>query len=171
MSNPVFDAVRTLLAIREYQDRPVPEELVLQVVEAGRLTASASNGQPWHFVIVRERQGLRELGSIIRTGPYTANAAFAIAVAVERDSHTAMSDGSRAIQSMMLTAWADGVGSNWVGFGDMEAVARALGIPETHQVIGVLPFGYPKKKIGLGRKNRKPLAEVASAERFDSPLT
>ena len=54
MPNPVFDAVRTVMAIRDYADKPVPAEIVTRIVEAGRLTASASNKQPWHFVVVRD---------------------------------------------------------------------------------------------------------------------
>jgi nitroreductase len=168
MPNEVFDAVRTVLAVREYQDRPVPDDVLHRIVEAGRLTASARNAQPWHFVVVREREGLRKLGSLVRTGPYTAGAAAAIVVACEKNQY-AMSDASRAIQSMILVAWAEGVGSNWTGFGAIEAVRKELGIPDDLDVLAVMPLGYPKRKV-VGRKNRKPLSEVASRERFGTPF-
>jgi len=109
MPNPVFDAVRTVMAIRDYAEKPVPAEVVTRIVEAGRLTASASNKQPWHFIVVREPETLRQLGSLVRTGPYTAKSALAIVVAYEKDERLAVSDCSRAIQSMMLTAWGDGL--------------------------------------------------------------
>jgi nitroreductase len=48
----VFDAVRALLAVRRYQERPVPEEVIQRVLEAGCLSASAANKQPWHFIVV-----------------------------------------------------------------------------------------------------------------------
>jgi nitroreductase len=170
-SNPVFEAVRTLLAVREYRDEEVPEEVLLRCVEAAHLTASAMNLQPWHFVLVRRGETLRELGGLVTTGPYIAGAAAAVVVAVEKASRLAVSDASRAVQSMMLTAWADGVGSNWAGFGGLEGVAAAVGIPDTYEVLCVVPLGYPKRAIGKGRKNRKPLAEIASSERFGTPLT
>jgi nitroreductase len=169
MANAVFDAVRTLLAVREYRDEPIPDEVMDRIVEAGHLTASSRNLQPWHFVVVRERQGLRELGDLVRTGPYTASAAAAVVVAVERSSPFGLSDASRAIQSMMLTAWADGVGSNWTGFAGMDAVRQHVGLPDSYDVVAVIPFGYPARRLGRGLKNRKPLAEVASAERYGSP--
>jgi|SRR5690242_12926601 len=169
MPNEVFDAVRTVLAVREYQDRPVPDDVLHRIVDAGRLTASARNAQPWHFVVVREREGLRKLGSLVRTGPYTAGAAAAIVVACEKNQY-AMSDASRAIQSMILVAWAEGVGSNWTGFGAIEGVRKELGIPEDLDVLAVMPLGYPKRKV-VGRKNRKPLSEVASRERFGTPFS
>lgn len=168
MPNPVYEAVRTVLAVREYQDREIPEDVLHRIVDAGRLTASARNGQPWHFVVVRDRENLRKLGSAVRTGGYTANAAAAIVVACERNSY-AMSDASRAIQSMILAAWADGVGSNWTGFGGIEAVRRQLEIPEKYDVLAVMPLGYPRRKV-IGRKRRKPFDEVVSAETYDSPF-
>src|SRR5260370_36221258 len=72
MANQVFEVARTAMAVREYQDKPVPEDLVVRVVEAGRLTARGANRQPWHFVVVRERANLRALGSQVRSGPYIA---------------------------------------------------------------------------------------------------
>jgi nitroreductase len=169
MANPVFDAVRTLLAVREYQDREIPGDVLDRIVEAGRLTASPRNGQPWHFVVVRERQSLRELGGLLKSGPYTANAAAAIVVAYERGSRFGVSDGSRAIQSMLLAAWGDGVGSNWVGFTGLDAVREYVGLPDTFDVLAVVPLGYPIRALGRGRKNRRPAGEVASRERYGRP--
>jgi nitroreductase len=170
MSNPVFEAARTVLAVREFQDKPIPDDVLGRIVEAGHLSASASNVQPWHFVVVKERAELRELGGLVARGPYTANAAAAIVVAIEKANRLAISDASRAIQSMILVAWGDGVGSNWSGFGELEGVRKHVGLPDTYEVLAVVPLGYPKRKIGLGKKKRKPLAEVASAERFGNPF-
>jgi nitroreductase len=107
----VFDAVRTVLAVRQFQAKPVPEPLVQQILEAGRLTASGGNSQPWHFIVVQDKEMLRQLGALVRTGPYIAQAPLAIVVGME-PSPVAVSDVSRAIQSMILTAWAQGIGSN-----------------------------------------------------------
>jgi nitroreductase len=171
MSNEVFDAVRTVLAVREYQDKPLPAGLMRRVVEAGRLTASASNRQPWQFVLIEDREGLRELGRLVRTGPYIASAAAAVVVAVEKANPIAVSDASRAIQSMILTAWADGVGSNWTGFSGLDGARQKVGLPDQYEVIAVLPFGYPKRALGKGKKNRKPFDGVVSSERFGTPLS
>jgi nitroreductase len=170
MSNPVFEAVRTVLAVREYQDKPIPHDVLDRIVQAGHLSASASNVQPWHFVVVTDRAGLRELGGLVASGPYIAGAAAAIVVAYEKANQLGVSDVSRAIQSMILVAWGDGVGSNWTGFGRLDGVRKKVGLPDEYEVLAVLPLGYPKRKIGLGKKKRKPLAEVASAERYGTPF-
>ncbi|HKW69886.1 MAG TPA: nitroreductase family protein, partial [Candidatus Dormibacteraeota bacterium] len=145
-----------------------PDDAVRRIVEAGHLTASAANRQPWHFVLVRERDGLQKLGALVRTGGYTRSAAAAVIVACEKNAY-AQSDASRAIQSMILTAWGDGVGSNWTGFGGLENVRVEFGLPDTYDVLAVLPLGYPKRKA-MGRKKRKPFDQVVSAERFGRPL-
>jgi nitroreductase len=70
---------------------------------------------------------------------------------------------------MILTAWGDGVGSNWTGFAGLEAVRKEFGLPDAYDVLAVVPLGYPKRKI-LGKKKRKPFNEVVSGERFGTPL-
>ena len=166
----VFDAVRTVLAVRSYQDKPVPPDIVRRIVEAGRLTASASNNQPWHFIVVENRDTLRQLGTLAKTGPYIVQAPLAIVVAIEK-SKLALSDGSRAIQSMILTAWSEGVGSNWVGFqGGLVEINSLLGIPADFDVLAIVPFGYPTQDRHQGKKKRKPLSQVAHRERFTQPF-
>lgn len=164
-----YETIRTVLAVRAFRDTPLPEELVHEIVEAGRLTASSINGQPWHFIVVRERETLRRLGSLARTGPYIAQAALAVVVATS-ESKYAVSDASRAIQSMILAGWSRGAASNWVGFFGLDAVKPMLGIPEELAVFAIVPFGYPVRPVHGGRKNRKPLGEVASTERFGQPF-
>ena len=165
-----FEAVRTVLAVRSYQDKPVPADIVSRVVEAARLTASSQNRQPWHFIVVEGRPALQQLGALCTSGPYTAEAAFAIVVGVNADARSGTADAARAIQSMVLTAWEAGVGSNWVGVARADEVKALLGVPDSVNLVAVLPFGYPAQPVGLGKKDRKPLGEVAHRGRFDVPF-
>lgn len=170
MANEIYEAVRTVMAVREYQDKELPDAVIRRIAEAAHLSASASNGQPWHFIVVRDHEALRKLGSLVRTGPYIAGAAAAVIVAYEAaKGQYGLSDASRAIQSMILTAWGDGVGSNWTGFGGLENVRVEFGLPPEYEVLAVISFGYPKRKVA-GKKKRKPFDEVVSAERFGTPL-
>ncbi len=163
-----FEAIRTLLAVREYQAKPIPPEIVTQILEAARLTGSSRNRQQWDFVAVRQPATLQELGQLSAHGRYIADAALAIAVIVP-DGAGGAADGARAVQNMMLTAWAAGIGSNWVGNVNTAEIKALLGIPAERTVLTIIPFGYPTQKLGAGRKNRKPLAEIAHAERFGQP--
>jgi nitroreductase len=148
----------------------VPETTVRRIVEAAHLTGSAMNAQPWHFVVVQDRDTLRQLGRLARSGPYVAQAPLAVVVAIEKSSRFALSDASRAIQSMMLAAWADGVGSNWVGFSGMDEVKALLNVPAALDVVAIVPFGYPARPVGKGKKQRKPLRDVTHRERYGQPF-
>jgi len=127
------------------------------------------NRQPWHFIVVENRDTLRQLGALAKTGPYIAQAPLAIVVAIERTMFS-VSDASRAIQSMILAAWSERVGSNWVGFRGLEEVKSLLSIPDELEVLAIIPFGYPAQPIGKGDKKRKSISEVAHLERFGQPF-
>jgi len=165
----VFDVVCTALAIRKYKDDPIPQDTIHRIVEAARLTGNSENAQPWHFIVVEDRDTLKKLGSLVRSGPYISQAPLAVVVVIKETKY-AESDASRAIQSMILTAWAEGVGSNWTGFYGLERVNALLDIPEDLQVLAVVPFGYPNQPTGKGRKRRKSLTEVAYREKFGQPF-
>jgi nitroreductase len=161
----VFEAIRTLLAVREYQERPLPDEVVQRIVEAARLTASSRNRQEWDFVVVRERATLRQIGAAATTGRYIADAPLAVAVVVPEGTIGAI-DGARAVQDMMLAAWEEGVGSVWVGNVNTPEIRQLLSVPAGRVILTVVPFGYPRAKLGAGKKNRKRLDEIVHAEQF-----
>ncbi len=165
----VFEAVQTVLAVRSYQNKPVPSNVVQRIVEAGRLTASGSNKQPWHFVVVENPDTIKRITAVTPTGPYMAQAPLVILVAIDKSSKLAVSDGSRAVQSMILTAWSEGIGSNWVGYMGPDAVKPIVGIPDSMDLLAILPFGYATQEKSQGKKNRKPLGEVASKGKFGTP--
>src|SRR5438105_2131884 len=132
-----------MLAVRQYRPDPIPDDVVRRIIEAARLSGSASNQQPWHFVVVTEPSTIEKIGERVRYGPYIAGAPLAIVVAVDRTGW-ALSDASRAIQSMLLTAWDAGVGSNWAGGpGVLDDLKPLLNIPDDLDVIAAIPFGYP----------------------------
>ena len=165
-----YDAVKTVLAVREFQSITLPEESVQRIVESARLTGSSMNAQPWHFIVVQRKDLLKKLGDLVSSGPYIADAAMAVIVATEKTSVYGVSDASRAIQSMILTAWSEGIGSNWAGWVGMEDVGTLLDIPPAFEVVAVIPFGFPKDdRIGF-RKRRKPIEDVIHSEKFGDPL-
>ena len=165
----VFEAVRTVLAVRGFTKTTVPDEVLDKILEAGRLTASAMNKQPWHFIVLKDQSHLSQLAVYLKSGRYVATAPLAVAVAVEKGP-LAISDGSRAIQDMILTAWEQGVGSNWVGFqGMLDEVKGFLKVPDDLELLAVIPFGYPAREVGRGNKQRKTSAEITHLEEFGRP--
>lgn len=161
----VYDVVRTALAVRSYDDKPIPKDAIQRILDAARLTGSSMNKQPWSFIVIQDRATLKKLSELIKYGPYIDQAPLAIAVVIER-TQFAVSDGSRAIQSMVLTAWDEGIGSNWVGFMGPDEVKPVLGIPDDLDLLSVVPFGYPAQPTGEGKKQRKAFEEVVHWEQF-----
>jgi nitroreductase len=127
------------------------------------------NGQPWHFILVDRPEALEGLARVAPTGRFIAQAGMAIAVAINKTEY-AVSDASRAIQSMILTAWSEGVASNWAGFFRLDEAKILLGIPDQMDLLAIVAFGYAPTSSAQGRKKRRALSEVAHYGRFGNPL-
>jgi len=163
----VYECVRSRLTVREFKPDPVSDRLVTRILQAARWAPSSRNRQPWHFIVIRDREVLRRIGQIASSGPYIAQAPLAIAVAMENVNRAEL-DAGRALQQMELTAWSEGLGGCFVGLRGEEQtrVKELLGIPQEMQLLTVMPFGHPTEAANTGSKRRKPLSEIAHRERF-----
>jgi nitroreductase len=151
---------------RSYADRPVPEEVQQKILDAGRLSGSGVNRQPWIFVVV-EGEAKERVAETVFAKDNIRTCAFAVAIATEGGKGAL--DVGRALQNMMLTAWNEGVVSCPNGMPDEAAAARVLGLDEDWLPLNIPSFGYPKRSLGPETKsaaewsaeaNRKPLGEV-----------
>jgi nitroreductase len=164
----VLECVRARIETREFTPDPVPEDVIQKILEAGRWSPSQRNRQPWHFIVVQNHETLKQLGALAPSGSYIADAPLAIVVVTD-GARVPFIDGTRAISSMQLVAWEEGVGSCWVGSVEREGVKRLLSIPDACELITVLPFGYPQDAAKRLKKRRKPLEQIAHRERFGTP--
>ena len=160
-----FRCIRTKRELRDYEDRLIPEEVILRILEAGRLAPSSKNSQPWHFVVVQDKSTLKALSQTTPTGAHIERAPMAIALLMENAKLPEI-DGTRAMQNMILAAWEQGVASCWITNFDETQVKRILSTPEHLRLITVVPFGYAKEKRTFRKKIRKPLNDIAHFERF-----
>ena len=110
----VYDAVRTRLTVRQFKPDPVPDELVMKLLRAGQWSPSSRNLQPWHFIVIKDRDTLRRIGEIATSGRFVSEAPMAIAIAME-DPDRGELDAGRALQQMELVGWAEGLGTCFVG--------------------------------------------------------
>lgn len=164
----VYDCIRARLTVRRFKPDPVPEEVVMRLLQAARWAPSSRNLQPWHFIVIRDRETLRKIGSIATSGAFIAEAPMAIAIAMENADRPEL-DAGRALQQMELMAWSEGLGTCFVGLRVAEQnrrIKELLGIPANVELITVLPFGYRPDSIKGTRKRRKPMSEIAHRERF-----
>jgi nitroreductase len=161
--------------VRNYTGQAVPEDVLTQILEAGRASGSSRNRQPWRFIVVKERARLRELSAYV-TRP-TNLTGCAVAIVVVLTNPRSGFDGGRTAQNMMLAAWTLGLGTCPNSPSDEAAVRRILGVPDGMMIPTILSLGYPASgerrprakgdaaKV-LARINRLPLAELVLAERY-----
>jgi len=161
-----LDALKTRRSVRAFRSDPVPTALLEDLVDCGRLAATARNLQPWEFVVVTEAATRRKLAEMIETGRFIADAPACIVVFC-RDVKYYLEDGSAAIQNMLLAAHAHGLGACWVA-GDKKpycaAVAQLLGAPADLKLVGLVAIGYAAAAPLMPPK--RPLREVLHRERF-----
>ena len=162
----VFECVKTLSSIRSYKSKNVPDEIIAEVMEAGRLAPSARNEQPWEFILVRESSTLEELAKYCTSGRFVSEAPFAVVVLTDPSNKWHEIDTTRAVQNMVLTAWGRKLGSCWIGMIDKKGLAEYLGIPASLNILTVLPFGYFDERLAGHEKNRKSPKEVFHLNRY-----
>lgn len=168
----VMEAIKRRKSVRSWADRPVEDEKLHQVLEAGRLAPSASNRQEWRFVIVRE-EGMREkLGVAARGQAFVGEAPVVIACCAETDEHVMACgqlcypiDVAIAIDHMTLVAAELGLGTCWIGAFNEDEAKKLLGVPDEIRVVELLPLGYPSDPSPK-EKGRKPLDQLVHWERW-----
>lgn len=164
-----FECIATKLETREYSGKQVPWEVKEKVLEAARLTGSGINSQHWRFILVQAGDGTRKLAADSTTGQWVAGTDFAVIVLTDPKYHFHSFDAGRAVQDMQLAAWNYGVSSRvYTGF-NLEAMRRDFELPKSLNLTVVVGFGYPKTKT-RGRKNRRPLSEIAFLDIHGRPF-
>jgi nitroreductase len=161
-----FDSIRTRRTTRTFSPQSIPEATIRKIVEAGRLAPSARNLQPWHFVVIQDKDMLKQLAPLCTTGRYIEQANCAVAVVTDPTNSWHEIDGARAVQNMELAGWNEGVGTCWIGSLDRERIKDLLGIPQQLHLLTILPFGYPVEPNAPRRQNKKRPAEVVHWGRF-----
>ncbi len=156
----VWTAVITQRAVRDFSDRPIPDEALERILDAGRRAPSSKNTQPWEFVVVTDRERLRALSGLGRYAGHLAGATVGVAFVTEDPANPEalakiLYDVGHATQSMMLTALELGIGSVHAAIYDRDPAARLLGLPAGRRCDFALSLGYPARQGLLARPRRK----------------
>jgi nitroreductase len=163
-----FLAVASKREVRDYAPEPLPEDVERRILDAGRVSGSSKNRQPWRFLVLRSPEARERVAEAVWAPGNLRGCALAVAIAM-RGKGSLGFDAGRVAQNMMLAAWNDGVGSCPNGIRDAEALAAAVPLEEGEQVHTVLSFGYPARAADPGRRaaqewidraDRRPPSEV-----------
>ena len=155
---------QTRRSVRAYKADPVPDDLLHQVLEAGRLAPSAVNKQPWRFIVVRDEINRRALGAAYaREWFWKAPVILAVCI-LPADAWTrpydgknyAMVDGALAMDHLQLAATELGLGTCWIGAFDPAAAREILGLPDGVEIVGMTPLGFPDVEANPRPRSRRP---------------
>jgi len=138
-------------------------------LEAARWAPSAGNRQPWHFIVVLDRELKEKLVSVCRNQSFIRDAACIIVglADLEVSPKWAIVDTTIALEHIVLVATELGYGTCWIGAFDESGVKRLLNIPEKYKVVALITIGKPAESPAP--RQRKPLSEIASLNAYGNP--
>jgi nitroreductase len=168
----VSEAVRTKRAIRKFQDKPLPQEVINTILNAGRRSQSSKNTQAWQFIAIRDRSILKELSQCGEWAGHLAGAALGVAILTPdpEGKFQIMFDAGQAAAFMQLAAWELGVGSCPASLYEFDKTRAILKFPAEWHLRVALSFGYPleEEKITAAPKKggRRSLEEVVHWDKW-----
>jgi nitroreductase len=159
--------------VRSFDDRPIADDHLDQILEAGRRTPSSQNWQPWDFILIRQRAQLLELAHVWQGAGHVAHAAAAIALIApvpqdDRERRLIQYDLGQATMSIMLAAAGLGIGTAHAGVGDQDMARSLLGFPDDKFCAYLISLGYPADRplTPIKRPDRRPFDEVVHRDRW-----
>jgi nitroreductase len=167
------ELIRQRYSVRAYKPAPVPDELLAQVLEAGRLAPTAANKQPFRIIVIHTKGRETELRRIYHRNWFTQAPLILCVCTVRAEAwKRAMYDGkshadvdATIVMDHMVLAAADlGLGTCWIAAFDPAAAREVLGLPSEVEPVLFTPLGYPADR--LGPKERRPLAALVRYERW-----
>lgn len=168
-----WDAIRARRNVREYEDRPISREHLDRILEAARRSPSSMNQQAWDFVLITERDHLRELAKVWRWATHVAASAATIALVMPASDdsdarETFQYDLGQATMSIMVMAADLGIGSCHASVGDQALARTVLGLPEDRECAWLVALGYPADRslAPIERPNRRSFGDVVHRERW-----
>ncbi len=168
----VSDAIRFKRAVRKFQDKPLPEDVVITILNAGRRSQSSKNEQTWQFIAIRDKSILKALSECGTYAGHLAGAALGVAILIPdpEGKFQTMFDAGQAAAFMQLAAWELGVGSVPASIYEPEKARQILGFPSEWHLRIALSFGYPLDKETLStapkKGGRRSLEEVVHWDKW-----
>ncbi|MEW6227369.1 MAG: nitroreductase family protein [Bacillota bacterium] len=165
MTKDLIEAIEERRSIRHFKPDPIPEPTLSRIIGCGLMAPSAGNIQPWRFYAVKSPEVKAALAQAAYGQEFVAAAPVVIVVAAEPRRSAArygkrgselycLQDTAAAVENMLLTVVAYGLGACWVGAFDEQAASQALGLPGDLRPVAMVPIGYPKE--GLPARRQRP---------------
>ncbi len=153
----VSEAIRTKRAVRKFLEKPLPDDAIRAILNAGRRSQSSKNSQAWQFIAIRDRQTLKALSTCGEWAGHLAGAALGVAILTPNptEKFQTMFDAGQAAAFMQLAAWELGIGSCPASIYEPERAREILGFPAEWHLRIALSFGYPADETVITAAPRK----------------
>jgi len=166
-----WNAIRSRRDVRDFSERPIDDDHLVRILDAGRRAPSARNWQPWDFVVVTDRAVLVELAKVFGGASHVGRSAATIALIapiLQEGLELEYFDLGQATVSMMIAAADLGIGSGHAAVADQELARKILGHPDDRFCAHLVPLGYPATRplFPMRRPRRRPFAEVVHRGRW-----
>ena len=169
-----MDTYQTILSMRSVRQfdlsRPIDDAALRQIFQAGRMSGSSKDSQPWWFIVIRDRERLQALAKTGDYAQHVGGTAFAVAIVFDPKFYRGEFDSGRTAQNMMLAAWNDGIGSCLASMHREDECKAVLGVPQELRLQHIISFGYPllvEQTIPAApQRRRRPLEEIVMQERW-----
>ena len=168
----IFETIQNRKSIRSYKQQSIPEEILVKILDSARLAPSAGNKQPWHFIVVNNKEIRSKIAKGCRYGRFLDESPIVIVACGDKKNslHWYAIDTAIALEHLVLTATALGLGTCWIGLFNEADIKKRLQIPENYKIVALVSLGYPQKKVDLWAKilhlirPKKKLSDIISIE-------
>lgn len=141
----ILEIIKSRRSIRNYKKEKIKDEDILKILEAGRWAPSASNNQPWRFIVVKDQELIKKIGDackILTINSFVENSPLIVIIYSEKKHRWVDLDCGMCAQNMMLEAHSLGIGSCFIGAYRENKIKKIVNLPDEFNVIGLITFGY-----------------------------
>jgi len=167
----LLKAIKERFSVRKFKSIPIEEDKLMTILTAAQLSPSASNVQPWKFVVIKDDEMRAKLTDICKGQKFVSQAPITIAVCCNNLDYimtcgqkVSSVDGSIAAEHIVIQAAELGLGTCWIGSFYHDKMAELINLPDGYDIVTVLPLGYPD--IQKGNRNLKTLEEIVVYDKF-----
>ena len=153
--NELIEIIKKRRSVRKFEPKPVPEEIIKDILDCARLAPTAINIQPWLFGAVTDAGLKREIADMTDHGKFIKNSAVCFAVFADSTKKYFLEDGCAATENILLACTAHGIGSCWVAGHKkayVDSIGKLLNVPEPYTLIALIAAGYSNEKPSPKKK-------------------
>lgn len=160
-------------SVRIYDNRPIRDDIIFEILEAARLAPSAKNLQEWKFIIIRDKNTIERLVEIAKGQQFIREAPVIIAGVATKTNYTMTNtvpachvDLAIALEHIALAAAEKGIGTCWIGAFYQDKAKELLNVPSDFLIIALMTLGYTSENMEMEKSNRKKIDEIVCWEKF-----